>query len=121
MIASVPDSVKSQHPSNQANSGNTNFHHSSGNNTQNSATSNSSASPTYQRTNSYVARQRAQSSYLPIHEETSYEIQAGTLDKNRKKNENLNNNNNKNHHRVGMVKSATLEGIGSYDNAQVYL
>lgn len=76
--------------------------------------------PVYQRTNSYVARQRAQSNYLPIHEETSHEIQAGTLDKNRNKNpsQSLNNNNNNNNR---MVKSATADAIGSYDDAQVYL
>ena len=75
--------------------------------------------PVYQRTNSYVARQREQSNYLPIHEETSHEIQAGTLDKNRNKNpsQSLNENNNNNR----MVKSKTSDAIGSYDDAQVYL
>ena len=75
--------------------------------------------PVYQRTNSYVARQRAQSHYLPIHEETSHEIQAGTLDKNRNKypSQSLNENNNNNR----MVKSRTSDAIGSYDDAQVGL
>merc|ERR1712048_95550 len=69
--------------------------------------------PVYQRTSSFVARQRAQSSYLPIHEETSYEIQNGTLDKNR----NRNNNNN-----FAMVKSKTDDALGRFDeDAEVYL